>query len=56
MAAAMQFSAVTSHLTVNIAAIPLLWMLPLAAYLLTFILAFEFPSLYRRGIVIRLLV
>jgi hypothetical protein len=56
MAAAMQLSAVTAHLTVNIAAIPLLWMLPLAAYLLTFILAFELPSLYRRGIVVRLLV
>ncbi len=56
MAAAMQLSAVTQHLTVNIAAIPLLWMLPLAAYLLSFILAFEFPSLYRRGIVVRLLV
>ncbi|MGD0443191.1 MAG: fused MFS/spermidine synthase [Edaphobacter sp.] len=56
MAAAMQLSAVTAHLTVNIAAIPLLWMLPLAAYLLTFILAFEFHSSYRRGIVVRLLV
>ena len=56
MAAAMQLSAVTSHLTVNIAAIPLLWMLPLVIYLLTFILAFEFPGLYRRGIVVRLLV
>jgi hypothetical protein len=56
MAAAMQLSAVTAHLTVNIAAIPLLWMLPLAVYLLTFILAFEFPSLYRRGLVVRLLV
>jgi hypothetical protein len=56
MAAAMQLSAVTAHLTVNIAAIPLLWMLPLAVYLLTFILAFEFPSFYRRGIVVRLLV
>ena len=44
MAAAMQLSAVTAHLTVNIAAIPLLWMLPLAVYLLTFILAFEFPA------------
>ncbi len=52
----MQLSAVTAHLTVNIAAIPLLWMLPLAVYLLTFILAFEFPALYRRGIVVRLLV
>lgn len=56
MAAAMQLSAVTAHLTANIAAIPLLWMLPLAGYLLTFILAFEFPKLYRRGIVVRLLV
>ena len=56
MAAAMQLSAVTAHLTVNIAAIPLLWMLPLGVYLLTFIVAFEFPGLYRRGIVVRLLV
>jgi hypothetical protein len=56
MAAAMQLSAVTAHLTVNIAAIPLLWMLPLAAYLVTFILAFEFPSFYHRGVVVRLLV
>ncbi|MDQ2833178.1 MAG: fused MFS/spermidine synthase [Acidobacteriota bacterium] len=55
MAATMQLSAVTAHLTANIAAIPLLWMLPLAAYLLTFILAFEFPALYRRAIVVRLL-
>jgi spermidine synthase len=56
MAAAMQLSAVTAHLTVNIAAIPLLWMLPLTAYLLSFIIAFEFPGFYRRGIVVRLLV
>ncbi len=56
MAAAMQLSAVTSHLTMNVAAIPLLWILPLAAYLITFILAFEAPRLYRRGLVLRLLV
>jgi len=56
MAAAMQLTAVTGHLTVNIAAIPLLWMLPLAVYLLSFIVAFEFPALYRRGLVVRLLV
>jgi hypothetical protein len=56
MAAAMQLSAVTAHITVNIAAIPLLWMLPLAVYLLTFILAFEFPNVYRRSIIVRLLV
>jgi spermidine synthase len=56
MAAAMQLSAVTAHLTVNIAAIPLLWMLPLTVYLLSFIMAFEFPGFYRRGVVVRLLV
>jgi hypothetical protein len=56
MGAAMQLSAVTSHLTVNVAAIPLLWMLPLAAYLISFIVAFEVPWLYRRGIAVRLLV
>ena len=56
MGAAMQLSAVTSHLTINIAAIPLLWMLPLGVYLVTFIVAFEFPAVYRRGLVVRLLV
>ena len=56
LAAAMQLSAVTAHLTVNIAAIPLLWVLPLAAYLLTFIIAFDRPALYNRPIVVRLLV
>jgi SAM-dependent methyltransferase len=56
MAAAMQLSAVTAHLTSNVAAIPLLWVLPLAVYLLTFILAFQFPGLANyRGILMRLL-
>ena len=54
--AAMQLCAVTSHLSQNIAAIPLLWVLPLAVYLLTFIFAFETPRLYRRWIVVRLMV
>ncbi len=45
MAAAMQLSAVTQHLTLNVAAIPLLWILPLTVYLLTFILAFQIPQL-----------
>ena len=56
MAAAMQLTSVTAHLTQNIAAIPLLWMLPLAVYLLSFILAFEYPRLYSRAIITRLLV
>ena len=56
MAAAMQLSAVTAHLTSNIAAIPLLWILPLAVYLLSFILAFQIPRLLAyRGILLRLL-
>jgi hypothetical protein len=56
MAAAMQLAAVTAHITSNIAAIPLFWILPLAAYLLTFILAFDRPAFYRRAILIRVLV
>jgi hypothetical protein len=42
MGAAMQLSAVTSYLTANLAPIPLLWILPLAVYLITLILAFQF--------------
>ena len=56
MGAAMQLSAVTSYLTANVAAIPLLWILPLAVYLLTIILAFEFPRLLPRSLVLRFLI
>jgi spermidine synthase len=56
MGASMQLSAVTSHITENIAPIPLLWILPLGVYLLTLILAFQFPKLLPRWIVTRLLV
>ena len=52
----MQLSAVTSYLTANVAAIPLLWILPLAVYLLTIILAFEFPRLLPRSLVSRFLI
>jgi hypothetical protein len=55
MAATMQLCAVTSHLSQDVAAIPLLWVLPLGVYLVTFILAFEAPGLYRRFVVVRLL-
>ncbi len=37
----MLLTAVTNHMSANIAAIPLLWVPPLALYLLTFILAFQ---------------
>ena len=56
MGAAMQLSAVTSYITANIAAIPLLWILPLAVYLLTIILAFEFPRLLPRSLIARFLI
>jgi hypothetical protein len=56
MGAAMQLSAVTSYLTQNIAAIPLLWILPLAVYLITLILAFQFARFLPRGILVRFLV
>ena len=37
----MQLSAITEHLTRNVAALPLLWVLPLGVYLATFIFAFQ---------------
>jgi hypothetical protein len=52
---AVQLCAVTEHISQNIAAVPLLWVLPLAVYLITFILAFDAPRLYYRWMVIRLL-
>jgi hypothetical protein len=55
MGAAMQLSAVTSYITANIAPIPLLWILPLGVYLVSIVLAFEFPRLLPRGILVRFL-
>jgi hypothetical protein len=40
--------AVTNHITQNIASVPFLWVLPLAIYLITFILAFDHPRWYFR--------
>jgi len=56
MGAAMQLSAVTSYLTANVAAIPLLWVLPLGVYLLTLILAFQFRMALPWAIVARFMV
>ena len=39
--------AVTNHLTQNVAAVPLLWLVPLTLYLLTFIIAFEGKGWYQ---------
>jgi spermidine synthase len=40
--------ATTSHLTQNVAPIPLLWVVPLSLYLLSFILCFESDRIYQR--------
>jgi hypothetical protein len=47
--------AVTTFLTQDIAAIPFLWILPLSVYLLSFIICFESPRLYSRGVYFTLL-
>jgi len=47
--------AVTNHLTRNVAPIPLLWVLPLAVYLLSLIICFESDSGYRRSLFLPLL-
>lgn len=46
---------ITNHITQNIAAVPLLWIIPLALYLLTFILCFASHAWYPRSIFLRLL-
>ena len=46
---------VTNHLSQNIAAIPLLWVLPLSIYLLTFMLCFDGRNWYRRNLFLGLL-
>jgi spermidine synthase len=48
--------AVSSHLTQNVAPIPLLWVAPLSLYLLSFILCFESDRIYNRKVFLPLLV
>ncbi|MGA3201781.1 MAG: fused MFS/spermidine synthase [Bryobacteraceae bacterium] len=47
---------ITTHLSQNVAPIPLLWVLPLALYLATFMIAFESDKLYHRGVMLVLLI
>jgi hypothetical protein len=42
--------AMTNHLSMDVAPIPFLWILPLAIYLLTFILCFDTNGWYRRNL------
>jgi hypothetical protein len=46
---------VTNHITQNVAAVPLLWVLPLAIYLLSFVFGFGAGRFYNRAIWLRLL-
>ena len=43
---------VTNHITQNIAAVPLLWIVPLTLYLLTFILNFDSSRWYPRELLL----
>jgi SAM-dependent methyltransferase len=47
--------AITNHITQNVVAVPLLWVLPLSLYLLSFILCFDRTAWYDRGFFLRLL-
>ena len=47
--------AITNHISENIAAVPLIWIVPLSLYLLTFIICFEGRNWYHRGLFLRLL-
>ncbi len=47
--------AITRHILQNVASVPLLWIIPLALYLLSFILCFEGRAWYHRDFFLRLL-
>jgi hypothetical protein len=48
--------AITSHLSQNVAPMPFLWVLPLALYLLTFILCFESSGWYQRWLFVPVMI
>ena len=47
--------AVTNHISQNVAPVPLLWVVPLSIYLLSFILCFDGRGWYHRGFFLRFL-
>ena len=51
----MMLLAVTNHLSENVAPVPLLWVVPLALYLLSFAIVFAKRQFYSRWLVARLL-
>lgn len=46
----LMFLSTTSQICQNIAVVPLLWILPLSLYLLSFVICFEKPQWYLRGV------
>lgn len=48
--ASVMFLAVTNEVCQNVAAVPLLWIIPLSLYLLSFIVAFDHPRWYVRPV------
>jgi hypothetical protein len=55
MVASVLLLATTSQISLEVAVIPFLWMLPLSLYLLSFILTFEYERSYRRDLWLLLL-
>jgi hypothetical protein len=53
--ASLMLGAVTSDLTETVAPVPLLWVIPLGAYLLSFVVTFQSERIYRRAVWIPLL-
>ena len=51
--ASVMFLAVTNEVCQNVATVPLLWIIPLSFYLLSFIVAFDHPRWYIRPVVRR---
>ncbi len=47
--------AVSNHITQNVASVPFLWVVPLALYLITFIICFDHPRWYTRVVFVPLL-
>ena len=47
--------AVTNHISQDVAAVPLLWVVPLSLYLLSLIVSFESARWYQRPVFLRLL-
>ena len=48
--ASMMLLAITNHLCQDVAVVPFFWVVPLSLYLISFIICFDHPRWYRRGL------